>query len=158
MICYLLATEQEAEIFRKLSKGKVPRGEIEVIDDTDVKKHADDVVVHIGYADGYDVAAGTLVEPVYVIDAQTQEVVRTDTVFPTEHRICFSSERAVKAPMVDFPAVYDAGLFKIAESQHKRIHAIKIIKGNIGKKAQKEFNCEEAWMGAVNLISRYVKE
>jgi len=161
MIYYLLTTDKEAEIFHRLSRKKVPKGQIQVIGEgaEELREFtADDVLVHIGYASGYKVDVGRVVEPVYVVDAWTREVIRTDTIFPVEHRICFTTDRFVDMPVTDYASICDMELFKIMLAKHKRVHALKIVSDNLDEEDRKVFEDEEAWKEAIRLIGEFVRE
>lgn len=161
MIYYVLPTEKEAGNFRLMSQGKIPKGRVESVGYKGFDEHKfteQDVVVCIGYASGYKVEVGALVEPVYAIDAWTREVIRMDTIFPLEHRMCYTSGEKVDVPSEDFASIYDTELFGIAVRPHKRIHAIKIIRDNIGGGERKEFKESDQWKKAIELIGRYVIE
>ena len=162
MIHYLIAMPREAELFRKYFDG-LPAGEIDVIginavDLEQVKSTEEDILVNIGYAGGYKIPVGTLVEPSFVLDVQTWEAARIDPVFLLEHRMCLTSNTFVESPIYDGPSLYDMELFKIMSLPHKRVHSIKIISDNLCEKDCEEFNSDAAWKLAAELIKLYLKE
>lgn len=156
MIYYLVTTDRDAEVFQRLSEGKVPEGKIEVIGEgaAELRRYKEeDVLVHIGYARGFKIDSGRIVEPVYVVDMQTREVIRADAIFPIEHRICFTADEEMDAPESDYAVVCDKELFKIMSTKHKRAHALKIVKGDSDGSEY-----EEQWKEAIRLIGKFVRE
>ena len=160
MIRYLLAMPREADMLRKYAD-QLPKGEIEVIGINAVDYTGgteNDVLVNVGYAGGYNVPIGTLVEPSVVYNMATGDAVRIDPLFLIERRLCFTSDSFVERPAVNLPSVYDMELFKVAERPHKRLYAIKIVSDNLNEKDCEGFNDEASWKTAAALISRFVKE
>ena len=152
VIRYIFSNYDEAAEFYEVASGKIPEGRIEVFGESQYSD--EDTIVHIGYCSGYKTKVGSLVEPVYVVDAWTMEIVRTNPIFPIEHRFCFSRDEAVDTPMTDCPAIYDKELFRIAEKPHKRIHAIKIVRERFDGN---EKSREEPWVMVTELLSRYLR-
>lgn len=167
MIRYLLAMPREAEMFKRFAC-MVPDGSIEVIgigapDMGEFSK--DDIIVNIGYAGGYKVSVGTLVEPkdAIAVDMVSERVPRfygigtVNRLFPLPHYTCFSSDTFVEKPAVECAAIYDMELFKIAKTPHKRLYAIKIVSDNLCESDCEDFNDEDAWKKAASLIADHLK-
>ena len=109
MIRYLVAMPREAEMLRKYAD-KLPKGEIEVIGIGAAEyfiSAENDVLVNIGYAGGFGVPVGTLVEPSVVYNMQTGDAARIDPLFLIERRICFTSDTFVEKPAINLPSIYD---------------------------------------------------
>ena len=131
MVRYLIAMPREAEMFKKYSDG-IPDGQIDIIgigaENVDAAKYTeDDILVNIGYAGGYKIPVGNLIEPAYAMDIKTWKALPIDRVFYIERRMCLTSSTFVEHPMSEVPHLYDMELFKIAKLPHKRVHSIKII-------------------------------
>ena len=164
MIHYLFAMEREADSFKKHCEGIAPDGSIDVIgigaEDMPWYKE-DDVLVNIGYCGGYKIPKGTIVEPVYVMNAWTRDVIRMKTMtyanvtpFPVEHRFCFTSEEFVTEPMTDCPSIYDMELFKIAEEHKGDVYALKIVSDNLNEEECENYNEEESWKRVAVLLQQ----
>ncbi len=163
MIRYLLAMPREAEMFMKFAD-KVPEGAVEVIgiNAVDMGEYdKDDILVNVGYAGGYKVPVGELVEPVSVISVSKEPdkapkfngIAFTDRVFPLPHYTCFTCDEFVEEPVYEAPAIYDMELFKIAQKPHKRLYAIKIVSDNLCESDCERFNDEDSWRSAVECIA-----
>ena len=158
---YVFGTHEEAQSFYKVAKGKIAKGKIEVVGRgaEDLKWHSeDDVLVNIGYCSANKVMPGTIVEPSYVANARTREIIRIVPVFPVENRMCISSEEFITEPLVEYSAVYDMELFKIAANHFGKVHALKIVSDNLNEKERAKFNGEEQWAKVVELICRCLKD
>ena len=161
MIHYLLAMPREAEMFEKYSDG-IPDGQIDVVGigavDLDESKYTEeDILVNIGYAGGYKIPVGNLIEPAYAMDIKTWKAVPIDRVFYIERRMCLTSDRFVEEPMSETPHLYDMELYKIAKLPHKRVHAIKIISDNLNEKDCEEFDGEDSWKRAMSFVRTRLK-
>ena len=161
MIRYLIAMSREAEMFKKYSD--VSEEQIDVIGinaaDFDADKYTEnDILVNIGYAGGYKIPVGTLIEPSFALDILTWEAVRIDAVFPIDHRICLTSNTFIEEPLCDGPSIYDMELFKIAQVPHDKLYSIKIVSDNLSEKDCEEINGKAAWAMAAEYIKKYVKK
>ena len=161
MIHYLIAMPREAEMFNKYSDG-IPDGQVDIIGigavDLDESKYTDeDILVNIGYAGGYKIPVGNLIEPAYAMDVKTWKAEPIDRVFFIERRMCLTSDRFIEEPMSETPHLYDMELFKIARLPHKRIHAIKIISDNLNERDCEEFDGESSWKRAMSFIRTRLK-
>lgn len=161
MIHYLLAMPREAEMFEKYSKG-IPKGQIDIIGigatNLDASKYSEeDILVNIGYAGGYKIPIGHLIEPAYAMYIKTWQALPIDRVFYIERRMCLTSDEFVKEPMSETPHLYDMELYKIATIPHKRVHAIKIISDNLDERDCEEFNSEDAWERAMSFVRTRLK-
>ena len=105
----------------------------------------DDILVNVGYCGGYGIPVGSVIEPLFAGDAETEEVDDLEHYFPCETRPCFSSETFVAAPLSHCPAIYDMELFKINKLPHKRLYALKIVSDNLDEKDCGTFNDAAAW-------------
>lgn len=163
MIRYLLAMPREAEMFMKFAD-KVPKGFVEVIGINAVNMGEygkDDILVNVGYAGGYKVPVGELVEPVSVISASKEPgkaprfsgIEFTDRLFPLPHYTCFTCNEFVEEPVYEGAAIYDMELFKIAQRPHKRLYAIKIVSDNLCESDCEKFDDEGAWEKAAEYIA-----
>ena len=156
MLLYLTESEEEAKILRHF-KRNMPDGQIKTIG-----THAenlsgitdDDVLINIGYATGFNVPAGTLIEPSLVYDYEKDEIARIEPLFLTERRICVTCETFPKEPAFQFPCIYDTSLFNILNVRCKAIHAIKIVNRRYGKTSPEKADLEYAWRQAVTQIAR----
>lgn len=162
MIKYLLAMEREAELFEKYAAGKLG-GRVYVvgigatgIDNAELIE--DDVIVNVGYAGGYEIPVGTIIEPSYAMDMRRGEIVRIDSVFPVERRVCITSDTFVDKPMSNGPHLYDMELFKVASVPHKKLYSLKIISDNLCEEDCEAYNAEESWRMVVDLIERNLPE
>ena len=161
MIYYIFAMEREAESFYKAANGNIPDGKIEVIGigAEDLKWHSeDDVLVNIGYCGSNKVIPGMIIEPSYVMNAKTKEIIRITPIFPVENRMCITSEEFVTKPIVDYSTIYDMELFKIASNHFGTVHALKIVSDNLDEKDCEDFNGEEQWAKVVELVRQCLKE
>lgn len=160
MIRYLIAMPREAEIFEKVSK-MCPAGSVEIIGIGAVDMRPtdeDDVVVNIGYAGGYRVPVGALVEPIIAVDGKKQTAIGINPLFPVERRVCFTCDEFVTEPLAKYRAIYDMELYKIARMPHKKLYSIKIVSDSLNERACESFNLEDPWRVAAGYIAEYVKE
>lgn len=160
MIRYIFGTEEEADSFFKAAKGDMTIGRIEVVGAgaEDLKWHSEqDVLVNIGYCCAYKVIPGMIIEPSYVMNAKTREIIRITPVFPVENRICITSLEPVKDPIVDYASIYDMELFRIASSHFGVVHSLKIVNGSIEDGETKNINKEEQWAKVVELVRQCLK-
>lgn len=161
MIRYLFATEKEAEDFYNAAIGKLPKGNIEV---TGVGAHEmpfhdeEDVLVNIGYCRSNNVISGMIIEPSYVLSANTGEIIRITPVFPVESRLCVTCDRLESETMRNCYAIYDTELFNIAEDHRGKVHALKIVEGNLNWKGRPDINEAEQWSKVIKLVRQCIKE
>lgn len=156
MIHYLIAMPREAELFEKYADG-IPDGQIDILgigaENLDESKYTeDDILVNIGYAGGYKIPVGNLIEPAYAMDVITWKALPIDRVFMIERRMCLTSPTFVEKPMSETPHLYDMELFKIAKLPHRRVHSIKIISDNLNERDCEEFNDEDAWRRTMTFV------
>lgn len=160
MIHYVFAMQREADLFWRLANSKVPEGVTDVIGINAVDRKIyseDDVLMNLGYAGGYKVKVGSIIEPQFVAEAYTHDIKRIDSIFPVEHRLCFTSDAFVSTPMTDFAVIYDMELYKIAEKPYKRLHSLKIVSDNLDESDCEKFNETEPWNRVIDLIAEYLK-
>ena len=141
----------------------IPDGNIDIIgigaEDLDPSKYTEeDILVNIGYAGGYKIRVGSLIEPAYAMDIKTWKAAPIDRIFMIERRICLTSDRFVEKPLSDGPHLYDMELYKIAQLPHKKIHSIKIISDNLNEKDCEAFNDEASWEKVVSLLEMRLRE
>lgn len=148
MIRYIFATQRERIEFGKVAD-MAPRGEISVLGDG-IPSGKEDVWVHIGYCKGDGVGVGALIEPSCV--CKGKEVIRIDSLFPIERRVCITGEPQIKV----FPAVFDDDLFRIAEMPHKKLYAIKIVSRGIDDSVN--HGKDGAWIRVAELLLNYLRE
>lgn len=146
MIRYVFGTKNEALAFRSV-QNLAPRGEICVLGDKFDISDEDDIV-HIGYCEGDGVIDGALIEPLCAVDTKSKETIRVNSLFPLEHRVCFSGR---DFPFFDSPAIHDRVLFKIGELPHKNLYSIKIVRDEKQVK-------EGSWIRAASLLLDYLRE
>lgn len=160
MIRYLIAMEREAELFKRFSE-KCPVGSVEIIGigAADMGQYNEnDILVNVGYAGGYRVPVGALVEPSGAMNVREHEAIRIDSLFPIERRVCFTSDEFVMEPVAKYPAIYDMELFRIAQKPHKKLYSIKIVSDNLNESDCEEFNFEEPWKAVCGYLAEYLKE
>jgi hypothetical protein len=160
MIHYVFAMQREADLFWRLAEGKVPKGETDVIgiNAVDKKTYDDDaILMNVGYAGGYKVKVGSIIEPLYAVNAYTRDIKRIDSLFHVERKLCFTSDAFVTAPMVDYSVIYDMELFKIAEKPYKKLYSLKIVSDNLDETDCEKFNEADPWNRAIDLIAEYLK-
>lgn len=161
MIRYLFATNEEAQRFCDAGGEDLPGCKIEVvgIGAQDMPFHdEEDVLVNIGYCRSNNVISGMIVEPSYVLSANTGEIIRITPVFPVESRLCVTCDRLEKETMRNCYAIYDTELFNIAEDHRGKVHALKIVEGNLNRKGRPDINEAEQWSRVVKLIHQSLKE
>ena len=167
MIRYLFAMPREAEMFKRFAD-KIPEGSIEVIgiNAVDMGEYSkDDILVNVGYAGGYKVPVGELVEPVSVIAVNTEDgkaprfygIEFTDRLFPLPHYTCFTCETFVEKPVYEGASIYDMELFKIAQKPHKRLYAIKIVSDSLCESECERYNGEGAWDVVAELLAKHLR-
>ena len=105
----------------------------------------EDILVNVGYCGGYRIPVGTVVEPLFAGDAETEEVEDLQKHFPCETRPCFTSDTFVTEPLCQCPAIYDMELFKIRKLPHRELYVLKIVSDNLDEKDCEAFHDEEAW-------------
>ncbi len=160
MIHYVFAMQREADQFWRLAEGKVPKGETDIIgiNAVDMKTFdADAILMNVGYAGGYKVKVGSIIEPLYAVNAHTRDIKQIDALFPVERKLCFTSDTFVTAPMTDRAVIYDMELFKIAEKPHKKLHSLKIVSDNLDETDCEQFNEADPWNRVIDLIARRLK-
>ena len=154
MIRYIFSSKRERIEFSKV-EDIVPKGKISMIDDG-LPRNEDAVWVHIGYCSGEGLGVGVLVEPTHAYNSETGEMIRIDSIFPVERRICVTRKDENKKVRMNCPVVYDDGLFRIAEIPHKRLHAIKMV--SRGADGGVNHGKDGMWIRMADMLSRYLKE
>ena len=157
MIRYLVGTQKEADIFMKVYS-ECPKGSIEVVGVRGEylgNTEEDDILVDIGYAAGYRVPVGAIVEPTCAMDVEKHEAIRIDTIFPVERRVCFSGY--TKEHFGKYRAIFDGRLFKVAHKPHKRIYSIKIVSQDMDGYWDGDVH-EGAWKVIAGYLGEYLKE
>ena len=160
MIHYVFAMQREADLFWRLAEGKVPKGETDVIgiNAVNLKPYDDDdILMNVGYVGGYKVRVGSIIEPLYAVNAYTRDIKRIDALFHVERKLCFTSDAFVTAPMTDYPVIYDMELFKIAQKPYGRLHSLKIVSDNLDEAVCEKFNEADPWNRAIDLIAGHLK-
>ena len=112
----------------------------------------DDILVNVGYCGGYRIPVGTVIEPLFAGNAETEEVEDLQKHFPCETRPCFTSETFVTEPLCRCPAIYDMELFKIRKLPHRELYVLKIVSDNLDEKDCEAFRDEEAWKRVRELL------
>ena len=156
MVRYLIAMEREAERFVD-AMGYDPGVEIIGIGAREAGWYSkDDVLVNLGYAGGYKIKVGTLIEPSFAMDIHTGDLARINPIFPLESRICLTSDVFVEAPLYGWPTLYDMELFTLATIPHKQIYSIKIVSDNLCEKACEAFDGDYAWKKVAELVKEFI--
>lgn len=161
MIRYLFATDKEAQDFYDAGGRDLPSGKIEVvgIGAQDMPFHdEEDILVNIGYCRSNHVIAGMIIEPSYALSAETGEIIRITPAFPVENRFCVTCRRLEKETMRNCYAIYDTELFNIAADHRGKVHALKIVEGNLNWRGKPDVNEAEQWSKVVKLIQQSLKE
>ena len=99
----------------------------------------------MGYCGGYGIPVGSVIEPLFAGNAETEEVDDLERHFPCETRPCFTSDSFVTAPLCHCPAIYDMELFKINKLPHRKLYVLKIVSDNLDEKDCEAFNDAPAW-------------
>ena len=105
----------------------------------------DDILVNVGYCGGYGIPVGSVIEPLFAGDAETEEVDDLERHFPCETRPCFTSDSFVTEPLCHCPTIYDMELFKINKLPHRKLYVLKIVSDNLDEKDCEAFNDAAAW-------------
>lgn len=159
MIKYLIAMEREAEKFRKII---VPDGELYIIGIGAInlpETTNKDILVNIGYAGGYKVSKGTVVEPGYVIDAETREKRKLTRYFGINSAVCFTSDLYLTSPLTFLrPSIYDMELYKIASIPHNKLFSLKIVSDSQNEAECEAYNDDKPWWEVERLLKRLIKE
>lgn len=129
------------------------------INATDVPHTTDeDVIINIGYCGGYKMPVGAIVEPSFVINANTLDIIRIDSAFDkVSSAVCVTADSFVTEPISDATCVYDMELFKLAQLPHKRIHSLKIVSDNLNEKQCEAYVGAETWNFVQEIINKYLE-
>lgn len=162
MIRYIIATPEEAKMLKRYAPF-ITDNQIDIIGkgatNLDSEKYSkEDILINIGYAGGYKIPIGTLIEPAYAMDVLTWRAEPIDRVFMIERRICLTSNRFIEYPMSDGPHLYDMELYKIAMMPHKKIHSIKIISDNLREKDFEEFDSNKPWAKVADMLKIFTSD
>ena len=144
MIRYIFTSKRDAYEFSKVTD-IAPVGEVICLGEN-IPCRKDDIWVHIGYCKGRGV--GSLIEPSF--SCKEKEIIRIDSMFPIERRICVTGEG-------DNPSyIYDEGLFEIAKIPHNCLYAIKIVSKDMG--GNSNHGKDGAWIRAAEMLQYYLSE
>lgn len=161
MIRYLFATDEEAQEFYDAGGRGLLNGKIEVVG---IGAHdmlwyrEEDILVNIGYCRSNNVISGMIIEPSYVLSANTGEIIRITPAFPVESRLCVTCDRLERETVRNCYAIYDTELFNIAANHKGKVHALKIVEGRLSFGGRPNVNELEQWAKVVELVRRSIKE
>ena len=113
----------------------------------------DDIIVNVGYAGGYNVPVGRIIEPLYVCNYGSDELDPIDHIFPGCGRYrCYTANEFVTIPCTTTAAIYDMELAKLAKLPHKKLYALKIVSDSLNEKECEAFNSDECWAEVAELL------
>lgn len=116
-----------------------------------------DVIVNVGYAGGYHVPVGRLIEPSFALDYGTGEGTSVDHIFVGCGRYrCYTANEFVTEPCTSLSSIYDMELAKLAKLPHKKLYALKIVSDSLNEQECEAFNGEERWDEVARLLKQYV--
>ena len=159
MINLVIAMEREADIL-------VPRIQSTLIDQVSIigiggadflpETTDEDIIVNVGYAGGYRVPIGRVVEPTFALKYDTHEGEIVDHLFSECDRFrCYTAEEFVTRPCTTLPSIYDMELAKLAKLPHKKLFALKIVSDRLNEKECEMFDSDESWGKVVKLLKQY---
>lgn len=154
MIKYLIAMPREAKMLRQA--GQIPEGEICItgigaIILPETTPH--DILVNVGYAGGHLVGKGTIVEPEFVVSANTGHARYIDKIFKADaHCRCYTCSGFQTEPIRQVQAVYDMELFKIMQLPHKKIYALKIVSDSLDEAECESYEDAHAWARVAQML------
>ena len=159
MIRLVIAMEREADML-------IPRIGRTLINHSDVvgigccdflpDTSPEDIIVNVGYAGGYRVPIGRVVEPSFALDYGSGEGILIDHMFSDVERYrCYTATEFVTRPCATLPAVYDMELAKLTKLPHSKLFSLKIVSDRLNEKECEAFDSDESWGMVVKLLKRY---
>ena len=158
MIRLFIAMEREAEML-------VPRLKDTLIETVDLigiggeeipSTDYNDIIVNVGYAGGYRVPVGRVVEPTFSLDYLTGGGEMVDHVFHDVDRYrCYTAREFVTKPCTTLPSIYDMELNKLIKIPHKKLFSLKIVSDRLNERECEMFDSDESWGRVVKLLKQY---
>lgn len=116
----------------------------------------DDIIVNVGYAGGYRVPIGRVIEPTFALRYGTGEGEMIDHLFSECERYrCYTADEFVTQPCSTLPAIYDMELARLEALPHKKLFALKIVSDKLNEKECEMFDSVESWGRVVKLLKQY---
>ena len=100
-----------------------------------------DIIVNVGYAGGYRVPIGRVVEPTFFHDVDRYR--------------CYTSHEFVTKPCTPMPSIYDMELNKLLKIPHKKLFSLKIVSDRLNEHECEMFDSDESWGRVVKILKGY---
>ena len=158
MIRLFIAMEREAKMLvPRIKDTLIQKVDIIGIGGTDIPDtEPDDIIINVGYAGGYRVPVGRVVEPTFslVYGEGTGEII--DHVFHDVERFrCYTADDFVTKPCTTLPSIYDMELNRLLDIPHEKLFSLKIVSDKLNEKECEMFDGDEAWGRVVKLLKQY---